>query len=197
MPRPVELPTPRLHPREVLGQIHGERADQPDREHLRLERTGELRPIGDVIAIRHAELAVAVHRRRAHQIAYRLDLLRVWLNARGQALHHVLEQAHALVRAGEHQLSFRTAPGFLQRHVRRQALEIRLTRLAVHQGERRIPALCDHAVRAFLRCKAMAETDQAVGRRRPPGPVDGGALTVGIDAPDRAVDRPSLPIEAA
>ena len=154
MPRPVALPMPsrrrsggarvtavcaaaqRGH---ALDEVGGEGADQVDGQHLRAEGAGKLRAARDDRAIGDAELAVAVDRRRAHQIAGRLDLARLGLPALAQGRHHAVEQAHAAVGAGEDQVARQIAAGLLARHVLGAAARSRHRRARRRRGRRSRP----------------------------------------------------------
>src|SRR5579863_4180627 len=50
---------------DMVGKIKREGPDEPNSEHLRLERAGEFRAVSDLVAIGNAEFAVAIDRGRA------------------------------------------------------------------------------------------------------------------------------------
>ena len=91
MPRPVALPTPRLRRsagasviavfgdfdlRRMIDEIEREGAHQKHGQHFRLERRAEFRAVADCFAHRKPELAAAVDRGGAHQIADLRESLR-------------------------------------------------------------------------------------------------------------------------
>ena len=102
---------------DVLDEVVGEAADQPDEQHFRCERAAEARAGSNAFTVCDAELAVAVDGGRAHQIADRADEIEVGLAAGGEAVGDVLEQTHRFVCAAQDQIAFGEAAGFLERRV--------------------------------------------------------------------------------
>ena len=68
-------------PCQMFRKIDRKSADQPDREHFRLERPAELRALGPACAVGSPELSRTVDRGRAHQITDLVDHLIVRLDA--------------------------------------------------------------------------------------------------------------------
>ena len=176
MPSPVALPMPKRRrrrrssvtafsaasqTRQMLNEIEGEEADEIDGEHLGAEGRGELRPVRDLVAIGNAELAVAVDRGGAHQIADRLDRGLIGLASFGERVEHVIEEAHAAIGAREHELGRKIAPRLLPRHVRGETRDVMRRGHAVEEHEGRVPGFRDHAIRALLGRELMAEGDEA------------------------------------
>jgi hypothetical protein len=54
---------------DMFGEVDREGTDEPDRQHLGLERARQFRALRDLLAIGDAELAVAVNGGGAHEIA--------------------------------------------------------------------------------------------------------------------------------
>ena len=187
----------RRHPRHMFGQIDREGSDQPDSQHFRLEGTGEFRPAGPVHTVGGAELARAVDRRGAHQIADLVHHRLVRLPAGGKGLDNMPEQPYRLVGAGQHHLGVRHPPCFLFRNIGGQALDLRGIHLAVAQREGGVPCLGNHPVGPQAVVELMCEGDERVA-------VLGAADTVGgdtdpalVNIEDRAVEKPALVLQAA
>jgi hypothetical protein len=187
----------RSRPGDVLGQRHGEAADQVDGQHLGLEGAGELGTRGDPRAVGDAELAVAVDRRGAHQVADPAHHLLVRLAAPRQALDQVLEHPHRLVGAAQHQVARAVAPGFLARRVGRQPRDLRRVGLAVVEHEGGVPGLGDHAVAARLRGERLREGHQAVGPPLHLHRQHCGAVALGVQLPERRAQGGAAAAEAA
>ena len=207
MPRPVELPMPMERAMSgssgtlscparrvggVLHQVPHPGAHQVHRQHLDLERDRQLRPVGDGLAVGGAELARAVHRRGAHQVAHRLDPVGVGLHARGERLHHVRPQPHRAVGPAERQLRGLQAPGLLHGHVPGQPLDVGARRHAVEQREGGVPGLGDDAVRAQLGGQVVRERDQRVGALRGGHRVHRVADARGVELEGGAREAPAL-----
>ena len=212
MPSPVALPIAevalqsRVEPRAPLGippsrqmlhQIEGEAADQVHAQQLGAERAGELRPPGVAGPVAHPELAVAVDRGRAHEVSDRAQERRIRLAALRQAVDHVGEEPHALVRAAQHELRGQVSARLLSRRLRRQAPDVGLGRHAVEQGERRVPRFGDHPVGAPLRLQVVGKADQAVLPVRRRHRVDGGTVPFAVEVEPRRLDPPALPVHEA
>jgi hypothetical protein len=187
----------RLHAGEMGDQVEGELPDQVDREHLRLEGAREDAAAEGVGEIGQAVLAVAVDRRRAHQIADARDRLRGRLAPGGQFRDHGLEQAHALVGAAEHEIRRAAAAGFLEWHVGAEALDRGRVRRGRGQGEGGVPFGRDHPIGAFLRRQLVPEADQPdrAARRRDAIDRDPDAAIVELEALAR--EPPALLGDAA
>ena len=154
IPRPVALPTPRQRATrrvqhhgpvrrsgacDVLDEIEAQQAREIDGEHLGLERQGEYAARAHRFEVADAELAIAVHRGGAHQVADLGDRREFRLAPAREALHDVLEQPHALVRAREHQIERVATARFLQRNVLPVLREEHVVDFGRGQHERGVP----------------------------------------------------------
>ena len=183
--------------RQVFDQIEDEGAGEKDRQHLRLERASEFGTVADRLAIGGAELAGAVDRRGAHQIADSLHLLGIGLLAGGQTLDHVIEQADRAVGTGQAEFPGRDPPRLLFRHVPGKAFDVVRRGHAVEQREGAVPGFGDDPVRTLVRRQIMGEADQAVAALGAMRRIDRYAHAVCVDVEDGAIEGPALTLQAA
>ena len=123
------------------------------------------------VAVGETELAVAVHRRRAHQITDVVQPRRVGLTAGGEFADNMVEQPAAAVDAREDQVAVTIAAGFLLGRIGRQSDDIFPVWHAVEQGEGRVPRLGNHPVGTLRGVEIVGEADQAIGNVRIPSAV--------------------------
>ncbi|MOA11835.1 hypothetical protein D3C78_1317930 [compost metagenome] len=131
-----------------------------------------------------AELAVAVHRGGAIQVADLGQLPWVWLTAFGQRLEETLEVAQAAVGPRQHQHSRIKTPGFLQRHIASQVSQLLLIDIASEQDKTDIPLIGDDPVAAFFRRQVHGENHAVI------------VGTGGVDAVDRRTEALGIQVEA-
>jgi len=183
--------------RQVLGQIEGEGAGQPDREHLGLEGAAQLGAVGDARPVGGAELARAVDRGGAHQIAGFAQHLRVGLLPLCQPLDDVIEEPHRAVGAAERQFLRADAPGLLQRHIGLQPVEVGGIGRAVEEREGRVPRGGNDPVGALIGGQVVGEGHEAQAAAVKAHPVDRAAHAVRVHLPDRAIEDPALGLDPA
>ena len=183
--------------RDVFDEIEAQQARQVDGEHLGLERQGEhaARPYG--LEVADPELAVAVNRGGAHQVADLGDLCERWLAAVCEARHHMLEQPHALVGAREHEVESVAPSRFLQRNVRPVLLDECVVDFRRGEHEGRVPLRRDHSVGALGGIEMIRECDEPQRPRRSGDAIDHVAVAVRIEIETLSLDAPAFPRHAA
>ena len=181
----------------VLGEIEAQQAREIDGEHLGLERQGEHAARAHRLEVAEAELAVAVHRGGAHEVADLGESRELRLATVRQTVHRVLEQPHALVRAREHQVEGVAPARFLQRDVLPVPREERLVHLGRGQHERGVPPRRDHPVGAFGRVERVREGDEPQLSGRSRDAIDDLAVPLRVEIEALAPDAPPLPCHAA
>ena len=170
-------------PRHVIDEIGDKLADHPDRQHFHAERGAEPGPAGIAMPVGNAEFAVAVHRRRPHDIADILKPCRFGLPAFGQATDDIVEKTRTLVGAGQDQIGVAIAPRLLLWRIGAQPFDFAVVGNAVVEDVGGVPGLGDHAVGAHRRIEVVGETDQRVGVFRSRSRIDGDADAVVADFP--------------
>ena len=170
-------------PRHVIDEIGDKLADHPDREHFHAEWAAEPGPAGIAMPVGNAELAVAVHRRRPHDITDILKPRRFGLPAFGQATDDVVEKTRTLVGAGQDQIGVAVASGLLLRRIGAQAFDFAVVGNAVVKDVGGVPGFGDHAVGAHRRIEVVGQTDQRVGVFRSRSRIDGDTGSVVADVP--------------
>ena len=143
------------------------------------------------------ELAVAVDRRGAHQVADVFDGGGIGLGAGSERARDGLEEAHAPVGSREHEVALGVAAGLLQRDGRGEAGELGFVRHAVVEDVAGVPGFGDDAVRAALGREVLREGDEAYRAAGHVDRIDRMAEALRVERPDRAGDAPSLAAGAA
>ena len=167
----------------MIDQIGDELANHPDRQHFHSERAAETWPAGIAMPVGNAELAVAVDRRRPHDIADIVEPRRLRLPARRQTADNMIEQPRALVGAGQDQVGMAKATGLLLRRIGAQTLDLAVVGDAVIQDVGGVPGLGDHPVGAHCRIEVVGETDQGIGSIRTTRRIDRHTDAVVADLP--------------
>ena len=169
--------------RHAIDQIGDELANHPDRQHFHSERAAETGPAGIAMPVGNAELAVAVDRRRPHDIADIVEPRRLRLPARRQTADNMIEQPRALVGAGQDQVGMAKATGLLLRRIGAQTLDLAVVGDTVIQDVGGVPGLGDHPVGPHRRVEVVGEADQRIGPVGASGRVDSNAHAVVADFP--------------
>ena len=172
-----------LDPRHVIDEVRDELADHPDRQHFHAERAAETGPTGIAMPVGNAELAVAVDRRRAHDVTDIVEPRRLRLPARRQTADDMIEQPRALVGAGQDQVGMAKATGLLLRRIGAQTLDLAVVGDTVIQDVGGVPGLGDHPIGPHCRIEVVGEADQRIGPVEASGRVDSNAHAVVADLP--------------
>ena len=193
-PRPVEgrRAAPPAPGRQVVDQLQAEVPDQVHGEHLRLEGEGEDPPAAHLLEVRESELPVSVDGGRPHEIPHAADLVPRRLAARGEGVHHRVEQPHAPVGAAQHDLSRAAAPRLLPRHVLVEPVEVGRAWRFEGEGEARVPALGDHAVGPVHGVEVVGERREPEHPGRGMNMVDGPPVPVVVEVAEGGLDAPAL-----
>ena len=94
----------------------------------------------------HAELAVAVKRRTAHDVARITDAAGIWLTSLGQLIHEVVEEPHAPVAPGQRENVWPEPTSLLFGHVDAKVIPHLGCELTFVERSRDLPAIRDYAI---------------------------------------------------
>ena len=176
---------------DMLGLPQAEVTQHETGEHFRGEGAGEIRmPVPDLFPVGHAQLAAAVDRRGAVQVADARDPGRVGLPPR-QRVHDIVEVAHAPVGARQHHRAGVQPAGFLQGTLRRRLSNWSGSTSPSHSAMVRSHSL---AMTRSLRFSGARYWENSTKLNRPLGvdAVDRGAVAIGVQLEARGVHPPAL-----
>ncbi len=146
----------------------------------------------NVTPLRHAELAAAIDRGRAVEVAHFCQLIDRRLGPRRQRGHHPVELPAAAVRPGQNETGTVQPAGFLPRHLPGQESPPFGIHGPIAQGRGHVPGFGDDAVRSLRGVQRMSKQNHAVAVPGCGDSVDRAPRAIVIELEMLALDAPTL-----